>query len=105
MPIVKKWYDELELDNHKEKAKKIFKTIDSVAHDKKDPEIKKTLVKQAILGFEQLKIRDRLGQIDKISTANDIELLSIFSEINQVEASLYHDIVSGRLRVFRELKE
>lgn len=105
MPPVKKWYDELQLDKHKEQARKLFKTIDTLPFEKDRIEDKKTLVRQAILAFEQLKIKDRLEQIDKISTANDVELISVFTQLNEIEASLYYDIVTGRIAVIRELQE
>lgn len=105
MPPVKKWYDDLPQDKHKEQARKLFKTIDTLPFEKDRIDDKKTLVKQAILAFEQLKIKDRLEQIDKISTANDVELISVFSQLNEIEASLYYDIVTGRIGVIRELQD
>jgi hypothetical protein len=105
MPPVKKWYDELQLEKYKQQARKLFKSIDTIPFDRDRADDKKTLVRQAILAFEQLKIKDSLEHIDKISTANDVELLAVFSQLNEIEASLYYDIVTGRIRVIRELQD
>lgn len=104
-PTVKKWYDELPVDQHREQAKKLFKTIDTLHFDSDNKDEKRTLVKQAVLAFEQLKIRDSLNSIDNITNANELELVSIFSRLNEMEAILYYDIVSGRVKIIRELRE
>lgn len=104
-PPVKKWYDELPTDSYRGYAGKIFKTIDRIHFDKDQSEEKRTIVRQSILAFEQLKIRDSLDQIDKISDGNQLELISVFSQLNELEAILYYDIASGRVKVIRELKE
>ena len=104
-PTVKKWYDELPADQHRDQAKKLFKTIDTLHFDSENKEVKRTLVKQAVLAFEQFKIRDSLNKIDQITNANELELVSIFSQFNEMEAALYYDIASGRVKIIRELKE
>ncbi|MEO1218809.1 MAG: ATP-binding protein, partial [Bacteroidota bacterium] len=102
---VKSWYEELKYDSHKKQAQKLFKTIDTLHFDKENIDEKKTLVRQAVLAFEQLKIRESLNQIDKIETTNDIELINVFGHLSEIEAMLYYDIASGRVKVIRELKE
>ncbi len=104
-PTVKKWYDELPVDHHREQAKKLFKTIDTLHFDSDNKDEKRTLIKQAVLAFEQLKIRDSLNNIDNITNANELELVSVFSRLNEMEAILYYDIVSGRVKIIRELRE
>ena len=104
-PTVKKWYDELPADQHRDQAKKLFKTIDTLHFDSENKEEKRTLIKQAVLAFEQFKIRDSLHRIDNITNANEFELISVFTQFNEMEAMLYYDIVSGRVKIIRELRE
>ena len=104
-PAVKNWYEELCFESYQEQARKLFKTIDRLHFDQDDIEEKRTLVKQSVLAFEQLKIRDNLDKIDKINSKNELELLAVFSQLNEIEAILYYDIARGRIKVIRELQE
>ena len=104
-PAVKHWYDDLPSDKYKKQARKLFKTIDTLHLDKGDGDQKKTLVRQAVLAFEQLKVRDALESIDKITNSNDLELVSVFGHLNEIEALLYYDIAKGRIKVIRELQQ
>ncbi len=104
-PPVKSWYEQLPFENHKEYARKLFKTIDRLHFDADTKGEKRTLVRQAILAFEQLKIRENLEKIDKINSSSDLELVTVFSQLSEMEAMMYYDIASSRVQVIRELKE
>jgi len=104
-PAVREWYNELSIKSYQEQARKLFKTIDKLHFDSGNIEEKRTLIKQSVLAFEQLKIRDNLDKIDKINSKNEIELVAVFSQLNQIEAMLYYDIAHGRIKVIQELKE
>lgn len=104
-PVVRKWYEDLPNDKYKKQARKLFKTIDTLHLDKGDGEQKKTLVRQAVLAFEQLKVRDALESIDRITNHNELELVSVFGHLSEIEALLYYDIAKGRVKVIRELQQ
>ena len=103
-PVVEQWYENINQDYHKEQARKLFKTIDRLHFDKDNKDEKRTLVRQAVLAFEQLKVRDNLNKIDKITSSNELELASVFTQLSEIEAMLYYDIAHGRVGIIRELK-
>ncbi|MGA2107897.1 MAG: ATP-binding protein [Syntrophorhabdales bacterium] len=102
IPAVDKWYSSLSREN-KYRAKNLFGKINQLTVD--SPEDRKLLLKHGILAFESLKYKDNLDALDKISPDNIGNLAYIFRELDDIEATLYHQIVSERIKVIETLQE
>ncbi len=103
-PVLDEWYKKLKPATRKS-AEKLFSTIQNLHFDKEDDtkEKKRELYKQGILAFERLRVRENLAAIDALQTATDLRFAAIFSDVNEIEALLYHDIASQRVAVIKEL--
>ncbi|WP_257942328.1 ATP-binding protein [Campylobacter lari] len=98
---IKKWYDSLDR-NLKKQADKLFGKINQIAKEEKD---KITLMKQGVLAFENMKIRNALDSLNEISDDNLEKFLEIFDYYRDIEAGVYYTITSERLKIIQSLKE
>ena len=104
-PVLEEWYNTLPTITLKNSAKQLFAAVQNLHFDKEDDEKeqRRELYRQGILAFEKLHARKALHQLDKITSANDIRLAAIFSDLDAIEAVLYHDIASERVAVIDKL--
>ncbi len=101
IPELIEWYNSQKGDNKKH-AKKLFSVIENLHFDK-DKAKKKEVYKFGILAFERLRIAEKLSEIENI-TGDNLQLFgSIFSEMQDIEATLYYDIASQRVEVINQL--
>ena len=63
------------------------------------------LYQHSVLAFEKLRYKDRLSALDNVSPENIQEFTKIFSDLDDIEASLYYQIVQERLQVIDALRE
>lgn len=103
MPVLNEWYNTLKGDSKKH-AKKLFATIENLHFDK-DVEKKKEIYRYGVLAFERLRIADKLSELENVSADNLIHFGSIFSEIQDIEAALYYDIASQRVKIIQKIKD
>lgn len=97
------WFENLGTEARRKHARHLFATIESLHFDKGDDfEQKKELYRHGILAFEKLKLRETLSEINKLETADDIKLASVFSDLSDIEASQYYDIAKGRVQVIKQ---
>lgn len=102
-PVLEEWYQTLRTPAQVH-ARSLFSTIQSLHFEGPEAkEQKRELYKQGIMAFERLKLRDNLQALDRLSTDADIRFASIFSDFDDIEASLYYDIATERVRIIREL--
>jgi hypothetical protein len=101
IPAIDEWFESLDGDN-KERARELFGTINQMTIDSEAD--KRRIFKHSVLAFESLRYRDDLDKLDRISPENVEQLTEIFSDLDDIEASLYHQIVSQRLDVIEELQ-
>lgn len=99
-PAIKEWMDGLGPDK-KKYAKTIFGKIHRIRTDS-DVE-RRTLFVQAILAFEKMKYKENLDALEKISAENISALKEIFFDFDDLEATMYHDITRGRIKIVEEL--
>ncbi len=99
--VIDTWYNDLSKDN-KTKAKKLFGKINKLTVL---PEEKKQLYKHSVLAFESLKYKENLDLLDNISTENITILNEIIDAFDDIEATLYHQIVTERLKIIELLKD
>ncbi|MGD9970360.1 MAG: ATP-binding protein [Sulfuricurvum sp.] len=71
----------------------------------KDKEAKKLLFRSTIVGFEKLRIRNKLDELEHVYDVLSPEFQSIFSTLNDVEESYYLEIVKSRLDVIRKFQK
>jgi hypothetical protein len=105
-PALKNWFESLKTFAEKESAIELFSTIDNLHYDGKDAMIKKKeLYKYGILAFEKLKLKNSLSSLGRIKSADDVKLAAIFTDLTDIEASMYYDIASERVAVIKKFKE
>lgn len=101
LPSIRNWFNELGKD-HKKKAESLFGKINQLTLDDK---AKKDLFKHSVLAFESFKYKENLEAFDRISPENIEEFGKIFADFDDIEATLYHQIIVERLKVINLLKE
>ena len=82
-------------------ARKIFGKINQITVDK--PIQRSMLFKYGVLAFENLKAKQNLDALENVTGENIVEFGKVFSHLDDLEASLYHQIVKGRINVVRAL--
>lgn len=102
IPAVSDWYKVLGPDERK-RAKSLFGRINQLAVD--DEAQRRTLIKHGVLAFESLRYRQNLDALQEISLDN-LELFGeVFGHHDDLEATLYHQIISGRITVVKALQQ
>ena len=101
-PAVKKWYQRMGPDR-RNTARRMFGKIEALRLD--EAESKYQLYRASMLAFEKLALKDMLSALDDWETHRDFELLArLMSEVDEIEATGYRDIVEGRLKVIQQLR-
>jgi hypothetical protein len=100
IPAIKDWFGELGSDL-KKRAKQLFGKINQMPFEK--TEDRKRLFTYAVLAFENLRYKENLDALDTLSPDNIKVLGEIFSNLNDVEATLYHQILKGRIDAIEAL--
>ena len=99
IPAIKDWFKSLKGDAG-ESAKKLFGKINQIATDE---EHRKTLFTHGVLAFEHLRHKEKLQQLDKLDVESLEEAVKLFSSLDDIEATLYHQITQGRLEIINKL--
>lgn len=106
IPAIKEWFQTLPPDSKKQ-AESIFGKINQLTLDSEED--RKRLFKHGVLAFESLKYKQNLDALDQISTESLAEsldaLADIFGNLDDIEATLYHQIIKERVAVIRTLQE
>lgn len=101
--VLGEWYERLSPDE-RPIAQNIFHVIEKAEFDKEED--KKPLYKYGILAFEKLRIKGNLRELEEITDETALLVLGrILQNVQDVEESLYYDIVQQRLQVIEELKD
>lgn len=107
-PKVTEWMEGLS-DKHKKRAKQLIGKINTIRFDgseEKQREQKKEIIKHQILAFEKLRIQDNIEDVTNINLAIDTEdFKNILLSVEDLEASMQHDLIEQRLSVIKKLKE
>ena len=98
--VVSDWYNELKGDD-KKSAKKLFGKINQLTVEKEE---KKELFKHGVLAFESFKLKNELSQLEKISAENISEFLQVAGRLDDIEATMYYQIVQERLAVIKKMQ-
>ena len=101
IPAIRAWFNTLSPDQKKH-AETLFGKINQLTVE--DDDEKKQLFKYGVLAFESYRYKENLTALDNISV-EDLKVFSkIFSEHDDIEATLYHQITTGRLKIIEVLK-
>ena len=66
---------------------------------------RKSLLKHGILAFEHMKIKENLDTLESLDGTELEEFVKIFQDIDDIEATMYRQIVMSRVEVIRSLRE
>ena len=99
---IRRWFTDLGRDD-KRRAEVVFGKINEIAIE--DSSQRATLFKYGVLAFESLKAKQNLEALSRASGERIVEFGRVFGTLDDLEASLYHQIVSGRINVVRALME
>lgn len=100
--VIDMWYESLSPDN-REQAQKLFGKINQMAVD--DEEDRKALFKYGVLAFENLKYKQNLQDLDATSTEDVREVARILDDLEDIEATRFHQTVTQRLQIIETLQE
>ena len=100
LEAIRNWFSDLGPDN-KKRAKAVFGKINQIPVD--DPSQRAMLFKYGVLAFESLKSKQNLDALSSASGESIVDFGRVFGTLDDLEASLYHQIVSGRIDVVRAL--
>lgn len=99
--VVSDWYNDLQGDD-KRSAKKLFGKINQLTVEKDE---KKELFKHGVLAFESFKIKNELSQLEEISAENITAFLEVAGRLDNIEATMYYQIVQERLAIIQKMKD
>lgn len=102
VPSIKSWLGSLEGDD-KEHARKILGKVNQVLNE--DEDSRKEMIKYSVLAFEKLKRQKLLSQLDSLSANNLESIGKILNGIDDVEATMYYQIINDRLQVIQTLRD
>ena len=100
IPAIKEWLNELKPKQRKQ-AESLFSKIGKVHLD--NEENKNQLYIHTALAFENLLYKGALNQLERISLENIPAFMEILSNFDDIEASLYYQIIQERLRIISKL--
>lgn len=99
--VVSDWYNELKGDD-KKSAKKLFGKINQLTVEKDE---KKELFKHGVLAFESFKLKNELSQLEKIDAENIAAFIEVAGRLDNIEATMYYQIVQERLAVIQKMQD
>jgi len=102
IPAIKQWFETLRPD-HKKKARSLFGRINRLTVDSKEDRAR--LFKYGVLAFESLKYKENLNALNEVSPKNLEAIASIIANLDDIEATLYHQIVRERIQIIKTLNE
>jgi len=100
LPVINTWLDGLKGDD-KKYAKKMFGKINQIVAD---DDKKKEIIKYSVLAFEKLKYSHHLSAIDSIDAENFELFKDVFVGLDELEATLYYQIIRERIEVIRKFQ-
>lgn len=106
-PAVSEWLNSMS-KHERNSAEKLLGKINTFrfsGDEENQQTAKKTILKNTVLAFERLRIKDNLDALDKISDLNSEHFREVFSSVNDIEASLFYEITSQRLKVIEKFQK
>lgn len=101
-PAIDEWFGTLDFDSGTY-ARRLFGTINRIDSD--DAVVKKELFAHGVLAFETLRYRKNLTALENMTEPAVEAFVSLFATADEIEANLYHRIVSQRLEVIDKMQQ
>lgn len=101
LPVIETWVSSLKGDD-RQYAKKMFGKINQIVAD---DDKKKEILKYSVLAFEKLKYSRHLSAIDTIDAENFGVFKDIFIGLDELEATLYYQIIKERIAVIQKFRD
>lgn len=101
IPIIAEWYQNLPKE-HREAAKRLFGKINQLPID--DERDRRNLIKNSVLAFESLRYKQNLERLEHVAVENLAAVAEMFADYDDIEATLYHQIVRERVAVIKALQ-
>lgn len=101
------WLDGLDDKRDQKLARRMMTSIqNSIIHsdEKKNNEAKANLYRGSIIGFEKLRIKKKLDDLEHITDVLGPEFAAIFGSLSEVEEAAYADITKQRLEIIKKFK-
>lgn len=105
--VVNEWLASLTDNRDLSTAKRLMASITNAtvhSDEERNEAAKKILYKGAIIGFEKLKLRKQLDQLELVTDVLSPEFALIFASLNEVEEASYAEITKQRLEIIRKFK-
>lgn len=99
---IKEWFRALGKDDQR-RAEQIFGKVNRIMVDK--PEQRSILFQYSVLAFECLKAKQNLDALGDLTGDTIVEFGKVFGQLDDLEATLYHQIVKGRIGVIGALQD
>ncbi len=99
---IKEWFESLGKDDQR-RAEQIFGKVNRIMVD--NPEQRAILFQFSALAFESLKAKQNLDALRDLTGDTIVEFGKVFGHLDDLEATLYHQIVKGRIGVVRALQD
>lgn len=106
-PALKKWLSELKKGEEKVARRLIGKlnTFRFNGTEEEQQETKKEVLKNTLVAFEKARITHNLNKLDNIDGIESGLFRDIFVSIDDIEASLFYDITSQRIKVIEKFAQ
>lgn len=101
IPAVDDWYQRLD-STKQQKARQLFGKMNKITTDSEEE--RRELFQYGILAFERLRYKENLERIDELDPEDVESVNEVFVDLDDLEASLYYQIVKQRIEVIKELK-
>lgn len=106
-PALQNWLDSLSDARDKKAAETLVGKINTIRFNgtfDEQQQAKKDVLKNAILAFEKLKIRENLDRLDKLSSFNVEAFKPILDSIDDIEESYFYDVTKQRLGIIEKFE-
>ncbi len=101
-PQIREWIDGMQDSSHRKHAQKVIGVVERMQLEDSE---KDEILKNTIFGFERLKLKGMTEELANALERGDSEVLKLFSDQDSLEASIYRDIVKGRLGAIQMLRD
>ncbi|WP_323924405.1 hypothetical protein [Aeromonas caviae] len=106
-PVLTKWLSELRPGEEKVARRLIGKLNTFRFHGSEEEQrsTKKEVLKNTLVAFEKARIDNNLNKLDDVETIQSHVFRDIFVSIDDIEASLFYDITSQRIKVIEHFSK
>lgn len=102
IPAINDWFETLPKEARR-KATALFGKINQLTIS--DEADRRRLFQHCVLAFESLRYKEQLDALDEVTPENLESLGPVFAALDDIEATLYHQIVSERIKVIDRLRD